>query len=728
MSSKKKVIGKSGKGNNKKKTIVARTPVDPLKELQNAKKERKVVIKKRKVQINENRLEDVDDITLEEYKQSEINTLKRVRDHVFEGGDEFDNFDILGENGDFEEEPVFEFTQSDIASTEILNDEQIYQLRKKHKSSNIIPKDDFIDNTQVNEEDEEDEKSKQEQQNKTKMSKKEKERLAIEKKLLEARKIQFALLQPFKKSFWKDSLQKLTEDDHRNMRIKLKAKVELCVGSNRKVPRPVLDFEDDDLPESMRDYLQFIQNKNPDITTPTPVQSQAWSCIMTGSDVLTIAQTGSGKTLGYLLPSIPHILAQQKYRQTQLLKKKKSTSQISKQGPVVLIIVPTRELAKQVESSCKPLRSKFNIHSLAVYGGVDAQEQKEILGQEHNEIVIATPGRLVDLINNSKEVIGLLGSVTMLIFDEADRMLQLGFGDQLHKISQQIRPDRQTLMFSATFPQPMQEAAKKWLNQSDHMKIRVKSSTVNQESTAIVSKNVKQVIKVIKDSERFKHLSSFLKSIMEKEAAMRNKSLILIFVNQIKFVKPLLNQIEKLLHSEKKIKIRAGSIHGDMKQFERDQMVNEFKSGKISILVATDILGRGIHINNLRFVVNYDFPTSLEQYIHRVGRTGRQGNKGHSLTYFSDSISNKAMSKGLIKILQECNQQVSKELQELSDSYHGESMETPNLFESSGTLEDDDQDEELNDIKEEKEDDEDYLQGEETSDEEEYLQNENDSD
>eukprot|EP01132_Coremiostelium_polycephalum_P006136 gene6136-7644_t len=451
-----------------------------------------------------------------------------------------------------------------------------------------------------------------------------------------------------------------------------------------------MSFSDPDIPQSMQTYLEFLQKKYTAITQPTPVQSQCWPSVLSGDDVLTIAQTGSGKTLGYLLPVIPHILTQMKQR-TNIKSEKNSLISNSNKGPIVLIIVPTRELAQQVESNCKPLRSKFGIHSLAIYGGIESKGQKDTLGQEHNEIVIATPGRLVDLIQNSAEVVGLLGRVSVLIFDEADRMLQFGFGDQLQKISEQIRPDRQTLMFSATFPKPMQEAASRWLKSP--LKIRVKSSSVNQENTAIVSKDVKQVIKVVPEKERTDQLLKFLKMVIDKESLLRNRSLILVFVNQIKSVKPVLSQIEKLLAAQTGRKTRCGAIHGDMKQLERDKIISEFKSGKVTILVATDILGRGIHINGLRFVINFDFPTSLEQYIHRVGRTGRQGNKGHALTYFTNTPQNVPMAKGLVKILEECKQQVAKELVEVAQSFLGESMEAPKLYENEGFQEDEDDDE-----------------------------------
>ncbi|KAK5583664.1 hypothetical protein RB653_005262 [Dictyostelium firmibasis] len=635
------------------------------------------------------RLEDVDDISYEEYKKSEINTKLRVKDHVFEGGDEYDNFDILGSDDDCFADNIFEFDTTDYGSTDFLSDDQISQFKRQLKKDNVSKEyhlkggqdndNNKKKNKKNNDDDDEDDDDENNNKNQTKLSKKEKERIKQEKRLQEAKKIQFKELPAIKKRYWKDTMKQLNSEDHREMRIKIKANVSTSF-EGQEIPRPILKFDDQDLPLSMKKFIQFLTTKYPSITAPTPVQSQCWPGILSGQDILSIAQTGSGKTLGYLLPAIPNILEhlrQRKIRRQQMTmqeklenKKKSNILKNTNMGPMVLIIVPTRELAKQVESSCKPLRSKFNIHSIAIYGGVDANEQKDILGQEHNEIIIATPGRLVDLIQRSKEVVGLLGGVGMLILDEADRMLQLGFGDQLQKISEQIRPDRQTLMFSATFPQTMQDAAKKWL--TNPLKIRVKSSSTNQGSTSIISKNVKQVVKPILEKEKSKYLTTFITSIMKKELLLRNRSLILIFVNTIKSVKPILTVIEKMCEQFRERKYKCGAIHGDMKQFERDSVIDNFKSGKISILVATDILGRGIHIGGaLRFVINYDFPSSLEQYVHRVGRTGRQGNKGHALTLFTDTPQNTPMARGLIKILEECKQQTSPDLIKLADNFNG---------------------------------------------------------
>ncbi|KAM9956655.1 hypothetical protein ACTFIR_003381 [Dictyostelium discoideum] len=710
-----KKLDKGGKGNNKQKLKQQQQQKqkqqqqlpktnDPIlhAQQQQIKKDyqhRPINIKKKHAndysRVNsDERLEDVDDISYEEYRQSEINTKLRVKDHVFEGGDEFDNFDILNSDDDCFGDNIFEFDTADYGSTDFLSDDQISQFKRQLKKDNISKeyhlKDQNDNNNNNNknkkknknnndDDDEDDEDDENNNKNQTKLSKKEKERIKQEKRLQEAKEIQFKELPPIKKRYWKDTMKQLTSEDHREMRIKIKANVSTSF-DGQEIPRPIITFEDQDLPLSMKKFIGFLTTKYPSITAPTPVQSQCWPGILSGQDILSIAQTGSGKTLGYLLPAIPNILEhlrQRKIRRQQMTmqeklenKKKSKLLKNTNMGPMVLIIVPTRELAKQVESSCKPLRSKFNIHSIAIYGGVDANEQKDILGQEHNEIIIATPGRLVDLIQRSKEVVGLLGGVGMLILDEADRMLQLGFGDQLQKISEQIRPDRQTLMFSATFPQTMQDAAKKWL--TNPLKIRVKSSSTNQGSTSIISKNVKQVVKPIAEKEKSKYLTTFINSIMKKELLLRNRSLILIFVNTIKSVKPILTVIEKMCDQFRERKYKCGAIHGDMKQFERDSVIDNFKSGKISILVATDILGRGIHIGgNLRFVINYDFPSSLEQYVHRVGRTGRQGNKGHALTLFTDTPQNTPMARGLIKILEECKQQVSPDLIKLADNFNG---------------------------------------------------------
>ncbi|EGG21659.1 hypothetical protein DFA_01545 [Cavenderia fasciculata] len=682
-----------------KKKMAPTTVANPIKQRQSgeAKKNRPPTIYQKKkqrapmsVRGKDGELEDVDDISIKEYKRSEENSLKRLRNHVYEGGDGFDNFDILDDASN----TVFAYATDDIASTEILGPDQLHLNKHKVKKSKL---------EQDMEKEMDDEINLKGMT--PKLSKKEKLKKRIRDRMELAKNIHFAKLPSVQRKFWKETV-KMPLAEQLAVRKRLKVKIERTItseltgslvsiegqaeqqpvksqkGLRSPLPRPIVSLDDVDIPKSMMKFIDFLRNKYSAIKEPTPVQSQAWSAVMTGNDVLTIAQTGSGKTLGYLLPAIPHVLAQMKQRSGLQVKGMPPI-----RGPIVLIIVPTRELAQQVDAVCKPLRSKLGIHSLAIYGGVKSYEQKEILSQEHNEIVIATPGRLVDLIQRSEEVVGLLSRVSLLIFDEADRMLQLGFGDQLQKISEQIRPDRQTLMFSATFAKTMQEASTKWLK--NPLKIRVKSSSANEENTAVITKNVKQVVKVIKEDQRQDYLFKFLDSIFTKETTMRNRSLILIFVNHVRSVKPLSLAIEKMLTKQSR-KYKCGAIHGDLKQHERDQVINDFKAGKMTVLVATDILGRGIHINNLRFVINYDFPTSLEQYIHRVGRTGRQGNKGHALTLYCDIPQNQTFAKGLVRILEECSQQVDPQLRVLAESYFGDSEQVPLLKTEEEEIKDED--------------------------------------
>ncbi|EFA85353.1 hypothetical protein PPL_02356 [Heterostelium album PN500] len=676
--------------------------LNPIKDIQNNERKKLVQAQLQKQRLksfkrtkssrgNDGELEDVDDISLAEYRQSEVNTDKRQKDHVYEGGDEYDDFDIL--NGS--SMPVFEYAADDIASMEILGQDQQHLNRGGRKMRTQEDIDEDNENSIAN------------NNNIRKMSKKEKAKQKFDKKIKDAKMIHLKQLPSFKRLFWRDT-NRLSAEEQLAIRKKHKIRIEFneiktndyVVSTTEKkttvIPRPITTFEDRDIPKEMAKFIEFLKIKHKSIREPTPVQMQSWSAVLSGNDVLTIAQTGSGKTLGYLLPTIPHIMAQMRAAKNQQKTAPDGTpieSLSSVKGPIVLVIVPTRELAQQVESVCKPLRTKFGIHSLAVYGGIKAHEQKEILSEEHNEIVIATPGRLVDLIERSHQVAGLLSRVTMLIFDEADRMLQMGFGDQLQKISEQIRPDRQTLMFSATFPKPMQEAAGKWLKR--HLKIRVKSSTANQENTSVITKNVKQVVTIVdKAEEKYEHFLKFIKSVNDREQSMRNRSLILVFVNQIRKVEPLQKRLEKSLATDKSKKrpTKIGCMHGDMKQEERDQTIKDFKSGKTTVLISTDILGRGIHINNLRFIINYDFPLSLDQYIHRVGRTGRQGNKGHSVSYFDPTI-DKTMATGLVNILKECDQTVKPDLIELASSSQVPQEATPVFTTQENGEEDDDQDE-----------------------------------
>lgn len=334
---------------------------------------------------------------------------------------------------------------------------------------------------------------------------------------------------------------------------------------------------------------------------PTPIQSQGWPMALSGRDLVGIAATGSGKTLAFILPALIHIRAQP-YLQPG-------------DGPICLVLSPTRELANQTQEECQRFGSSSGIRNTCVYGGVGKRGQIEAL-RRGAEIVIATPGRLLDLLEMGATN---LRRVTYLVMDEADRMLDMGFEVQIRKIVGQIRPDRQTLMWSATWPQEVQQLARDFLH--DPIQVNVGSLDLK------VTDHVKQIIKCVTDRQKFDETLAILKSIDPH-------SRVIIFTKSKRGA-------DELTRDLRHRGFNALAIHGDKEQRERDYVLNEFKSGRTTIMVATDVASRGLDVKDIRVVINYDFPMCVEDYIHRVGRAGRKTADGYSegtaVSFFTDT-------------------------------------------------------------------------------------------
>ncbi|KAF5342497.1 hypothetical protein D9611_001691 [Ephemerocybe angulata] len=318
----------------------------------------------------------------------------------------------------------------------------------------------------------------------------------------------------------------------------------------RSVPRPVTSFDEVGFP----DYL-MTSIRAQGFPAPTPIQCQAWPMALSGRDVVAIAQTGSGKTISFALPAMLHINAQ------PLL--------APGDGPIALVLAPTRELAVQIQQECTKFGSNSRIRNTAIYGGAPKGPQIRDL-QRGVEIVIATPGRLIDMLETQKTN---LRRVTYLVLDEADRMLDMGFEPQIRKIVGQIRPDRQTLMFSATWPKDVQKLASDFLN--DMIQVNVGS----MELTA--NPNIQQIVEVCSDFEKRNKLIKHLDQISAENAK------VLIFVA----TKRVADDITKYLRQDG---WPALAIHGDKEQRERDWVLGEFKAGRSPILIATDVASRGL--------------------------------------------------------------------------------------------------------------------------------------
>ncbi|XP_065065490.1 uncharacterized protein LOC135691545 isoform X1 [Rhopilema esculentum] len=428
-------------------------------------------------------------------------------------------------------------------------------------------------------------------------------------------------LSEFEKNFYREhiNVQNRTTQEIEAYR----AEKEITV-IGRNVPKPVFTFEEAGFPEYVMGEIRkegFVE--------PTAIQAQGFSVALSGRDFVGIARTGSGKTLSFILPAIVHINAQPLLRPGD--------------GPVVLVLCPTRELAQQVQLVAAQFGRTSKLKSTCVYGGASRGPQIRDL-ERGVEIVIATPGRLIDLIEARKTN---LRRVTYLVLDEADRMLDMGFEPQIRKIVDQIRPDRQTLMWSATWPKDVKSLADDFL--TDNVQVNVGKLTLH------ANYNILQIVDVCEEYEKEKKLSRLLEEIMSDDK--ENK--ILVFAE----TKKKTDEITRRLRRDG---WPAMCIHGDKSQPERDWVLKEFRDGKAPVLIATDVASRGLDIKDINFVINYDFPNSAEDYVHRIGRTARADKSGTAYTFFTAGDSKTAQE--LIDVLQDASQEVPDRLRSLASS------------------------------------------------------------
>jgi ATP-dependent RNA helicase RhlE len=340
------------------------------------------------------------------------------------------------------------------------------------------------------------------------------------------------------------------------------------------------------LDKSLTDALQTLGYKS-----PTPIQQQSIPAILAGKDIMAGAQTGTGKTAAFALPILQ-----------QLMKYTDASRPIR-----ALVLTPTRELAQQVYKSFLNYAENTQLDIAVAYGGVSINTQTSIL-EKGTDILIATPGRLLDHI--AKENVNL-SQLQTIVFDEADRMLDMGFKDEIDQILSRLPSKRQTLLFSATFDDAIFKLSKTLLNSPQLIE-------VNQRNAAAVE--VEQLVYTV-DSDRKRELTSFL-------IGSKNWHQVLIFTRTRQMADDLAKEMCK-------DGIQTQSIHGDKSQGARERVLSEFKQGKTRALVATDVAARGIDIIDLKYVVNYELPYVAEDYVHRIGRTGRAGNAGLAISLMS---------------------------------------------------------------------------------------------
>jgi len=324
-------------------------------------------------------------------------------------------------------------------------------------------------------------------------------------------------------------------------------------------------------------------------TIPTPVQEKAIPEILTGRDVVAAAQTGSGKTAAFLLPMLARLLRGHR----------------AVRG---LVLVPTRELAAQVEENGKRYARYTGLRVAAVYGGVPIAPQERILRHEGVEILIATPGRLLDL--HERQSVSL-DEVEMLVLDEADRMVDMGFAPDLQRILRLLPEKRQTLMFSATMPAEVNKVAKAALHRPVHMTL----SPPTRPAAAI--------------EQTFYPVPSHLKvELLDRLFADEDDPCSIVFTRTKRGAERLARRLKSMGHS-------VAPLHGDRSQSQRERALRDFKRGRVAVLVATDIASRGIDVSTVTHVVNFDVPRTADDYVHRIGRTGRMEATGDALTLVS---------------------------------------------------------------------------------------------
>ncbi|KAL5541451.1 hypothetical protein UlMin_009161 [Ulmus minor] len=384
------------------------------------------------------------------------------------------------------------------------------------------------------------------------------------------------------------------------------------------VPAPFATFEATGFPPEI---LREIHAAG--FSSPTPIQAQTWPIALQSRDIVAIAKTGSGKTLGYLIPAF------------MLLRQRCNNPQF---GPTVLVLAPTRELATQIQEEVIKFGRASRVSCTCLYGGAPKGLQLKELDRGA-DIVVATPGRLNDILEMKKID---FGQVSLLVLDEADRMLDMGFEPQIRKIVNEIPPRRQTLMYTATWPKEVRKIASDLLVNP----VQVNIGSVNE---LAANKSITQYVEVVPQMEKQRRLEQILRS-------QERGSRVIIFCS----TKRLCDQLARSIGRN----FGAAVIHGDKSQGERDWVLNQFRNGKSPILVATDVAARGLDVKDIRVVINYDFPTGIEDYVHRIGRTGRAGATGLAYTFFSEQ--DWKFAADLIKVLEGANQTVPPEVREIA--------------------------------------------------------------
>ncbi len=355
-------------------------------------------------------------------------------------------------------------------------------------------------------------------------------------------------------------------------------------------PQPATGFGALDLSETMLAALAAA-----DYLEPTPIQSGLIPRAMAGVDVMGQAQTGTGKTAAFGIPILEQLHPPKAHA-----------------APQAIVLVPTRELAVQVRDECAKLASGRRVHVVAVYGGKPIRGQAEKL-ERGCEIVVGTPGRVLDLISRGPLV---LGSIRFLVLDEADRMLDIGFRPDIEKILRRCPQARQTLLLSATIPPPVRRLAIRYMRDPEELDFSPKNPAVE---------TIEQFYFTVDPERKF----DLLVKLLQRE----DPTQAIVFCRTRRGTDRVQRRLQKKIRS-------VDTIHGDLVQKARDSVMQRFRDGKTRILVATDVVGRGIDVTRISHIINYDIPQFCDDYVHRVGRTGRMGREGVAFTFVTPEEGN----------------------------------------------------------------------------------------
>ena len=428
--------------------------------------------------------------------------------------------------------------------------------------------------------------------------------------------------EPFRKNLYIESPEITNLTDH-DVALLRKSNSDIKI-RGKDIPKPILTWYHCGLNTTITNILTQRQ-----ITKPFPIQMQAIPSIMSGRDIIGIAETGSGKTLSYVLPLLRHVLDQRPLKDNE--------------GPIALIMVPTRELAVQIYQELRMFTKYLMLNVCCVYGGSAIGNQISEL-RRGCEIVVATPGRLIEILCLSNGKITNLLRVTFVVIDEADRMLDMGFEPQISRIIANIRPSRQTVMFSATFPKQIEALAKKILTKPLEIVVGQRGQS---------AKNITQYIEVIPKSKSFIRLIEILDEYV-------NTSTIIFADSQSESI-----ELWKQLYKQG---FNCLLVHGGMDQEDRIDAISQFKSEQSHILISTSICARGLDVTHCELVINFRCPNHMEDYIHRIGRTGRAGKPGTAYTFISPDDEDH-LASDIMKALELSGQVVLSELSELVRKY-----------------------------------------------------------